>query len=89
MHECGDAAVKDQPSSYARDQWGRPFPITEVQAAGYHARYLVNKGLRDIVVDYLGEPPLPRNPANLVIYYMRLENRRGQDAKIPYGVFFS
>ncbi len=44
--------------------------LTEIEAAGYHGRYLVNKGLRDIV-EWLGECPLTINPANNLIAVMR------------------
>lgn len=56
-------------------------PLTEVERAGYHARYLVNQGLRDIVRQ-LGEVPLPANPENLTIQMLRTAQR-----KYPYAEF--
>jgi len=58
-------------------------PLTELEAAGYHARYLVNKGLRDVVL-WLGECPLTVNPANNIIAVMRHVGTAEQ----PYDEFF-
>lgn len=38
------------------------FPRTEVELAGYHARWLVQQGLMDIL-QWLGEKPIPKHPA--------------------------
>ena len=37
------------------------FPRTEVELAGYHARWLVQQGLID-VLQWLGEKPIPKHP---------------------------
>lgn len=56
-------------------------PLNEVEAAGYHARYLVNRGLRDIVKQ-LGEVPLPLSPVNMTMWAMRTAQRQR-----PYDEF--
>lgn len=38
------------------------FPRTEVELAGYRARWLVQQGLIDIL-HWLGEKPVPKHPA--------------------------
>lgn len=52
--------------------------LSEIEAARYHAKYLVNKGLRD-VVEWLGECPLTANPANNIIAQMRHLSRKGHE----------
>jgi hypothetical protein len=48
------------------------FPRTEVELAGYHARWLVQQGLID-VLHWLGEKPIPKHPptANGVLAALR------------------
>jgi len=48
------------------------FPRTEVELAGYHARWLVQQGLID-VLHWLGEKPIPKRPptANGVLAALR------------------
>lgn len=59
-------------------------PLDEVGEAGYHAKWLVNRGLRD-VVEWLGEVPLPRSPANMTLWAMRTAQRQRPNDEFTDG----
>lgn len=54
-------------------------PWTEIERAGYHARWIVNNGLSD-VVDWLGEPRLPYRPSERSVMDFL---RQGYEVEMP------
>ena len=57
-------------------------PWTEIERAGWHARWIVNQGLSD-VVEWIGESHLPRNPPE---YDVTDFLRRGYEVEMPSRV---
>jgi len=63
------------------------YPETEIERAGWEARWIVSRGLRD-VVDWAGVTRIPRNPRNIALRIMHDTQPLLGDTKIPYQTVF-